>query len=273
MATGIHCKATQKWTAALDLSFHSSSYFLKCEERVGKITSLLTRESWRKWAKVEREMEKLIRDCQYLIDRICLLTDGTFSKSYGSDFSSNSGAVTGIGLRSSKVIEYETLQRKCLKCDKGVPKDKHDFPKNCNESASSMESCGTARIFARARDEESLNADVDIWVGDNDSGTYNRVVALNLVVPPQKILCCKHLTKNCISKKLRQAVLTSSMQDRPFRIKLAEELHTLQAEVRSLVEEMEMCQVEDLQKKLREVTHHFFGKHSHCGLREDSLNV
>lgn len=97
---------------------------------------------------------------------------GWGQRSNGFKYDSLNGFCVIIGLKSGKVLDFCTKNRKCKKCDfekKSGTKIAHDCRLNHFGSAKSMEAEGAVQLVARSIILKNGDVQVGVFIGDNDA--------------------------------------------------------------------------------------------------------
>lgn len=80
-----------------------------------------------------------------------------------------------VSCHSGKVVDYDTKNRKCRKCDLGHPSENHDCRKNHEGSAKSMEAAAAADLCNKSTILAESKVEVRIFVADGDSSHIAKV--------------------------------------------------------------------------------------------------
>ena len=85
------------------------------------------------------------------------------------------GYGTIIGFLTGRILDYESRNRKCKKCDKNIPKSQHDCRKNFVGSAKAMEADVGASLINNSDILTEVGVNARIVIGDDDSTTISAV--------------------------------------------------------------------------------------------------
>lgn len=100
---------------------------------------------------------------------------GWSQRGNGFTYDSLNGYCAIVGLKTGKVLDYCTRNRKCRICDvansKGQPVKKHDCRLNYFGSAKSMEFDGAVYLMTKSDILKEANVEVGAFIGDNDNTT------------------------------------------------------------------------------------------------------
>lgn len=97
---------------------------------------------------------------------------GWSQRGNGYTYDSLNGYCALIGLKSGKVLDYCTRNRKCRICDTGARSGvikKHDCRLNFSGSAKAMEADGAVELVTKSAVLKNANIQVGVFIGDNDS--------------------------------------------------------------------------------------------------------
>lgn len=100
---------------------------------------------------------------------------GYSGRGTGFTYDSLNGYSALVGLQSKKVISFATENRACRMCSSGHPKWDHDCRLNFHGSAKAMEAEAAVRLVTANPILKSLNLELGIFIGDNDSSSFNAV--------------------------------------------------------------------------------------------------
>lgn len=137
---------------------------------------------------------------------IRIITDGSWGKrSYGRYFSLLSGCAAIIGLRTNKVIFFDTRNKYCHTCKvaetKDIPVKEHKCNKNYSGPSSGMESDIIIQGFKEC---DLLGARFNVLISDGDSNMYKMIRDLRIYKDPDvfvaKLECVNHLYRNFYKK-------------------------------------------------------------------------
>lgn len=95
------------------------------------------------------------------------------TKGSGRSYDSLSGTAGIIGFNSKKILSQVVLNRKCRKCDIGIPKNAHKCYLNFVGSAKAMEPKAAALLVGENSIFSECNVQLGIFIGDNDSSAIN----------------------------------------------------------------------------------------------------
>ncbi len=117
------------------------------------------------------------------IAEVAVTVDGTWQK---RGYSSKTGAVFVMSVRTGEVLDFEVLSLVCFECRAREKKDKdseeykawynahqRSCPINHQGSSGDMESKGACKIFLRSVEKRNLK--YTVMVGDGDTGCFNAV--------------------------------------------------------------------------------------------------
>lgn len=97
---------------------------------------------------------------------------GWSQRSNGYSYNSLNGYCAIIGLKTGKVLDFCTRNRKCRICDIGLINGKikeHDCRLNCYSSSKAMEADGAVQLVTNSNILKAANIEIGAFIGDNDS--------------------------------------------------------------------------------------------------------
>ena len=146
---------------------HSKSY-KAIERRVGPIIEKVAEGSCNNWLEKEKESNEGEQD-------IAISFDMGWQKR-GKARNSRTGHGTAVGRSTGKIIDFETKNTSCRKCESaaktGKEPESHDCRKNHDGSSKAMEAAAAAEIYERAK---GRGVQFSTFIGDEDSTTISRV--------------------------------------------------------------------------------------------------
>ena len=96
----------------------------------------------------------------------------------GYTYDSLNGYCALIGLKTGKVLDFCTRNRKCKVCDVSAITGKvkeHDCRKNFSGSAKAMEADGAVQLVTNSQILREANLQVGVFIGDNDSACMSSI--------------------------------------------------------------------------------------------------
>lgn len=205
-----------------------------------------------------------------------IITDGSWGKrSYGRFFSSLSGCAVIIGLRSNKVIFFDTRNKYCHTCKiaegRGLTVKEHRCNKNYSGPSSGMESDIIIQGFKEC---DVLGARFNVMISDGDSNTYKLIRDLRIYKDPDvfvaKLECVNHLYRNFYKKfnnlgsitrfdpGCRQSIITDDMCAKISKAIRSATKHWHDAD------ETLAIKSRNLEKDIMNVLDHYIGYHEKC---------
>jgi len=198
---------------------------------------------------------------------IAAIVDGGRGKrSYGHNYSSNSGVGCVIGERTGKLLYLGVRNKCCYRCSVSAPDADpvdHVCTKNFTGPSTGMEQTIIVEGLTHVYREHGLW--VKFVIGDGDPSVYARVRERaprgSLVL---KLECSNHMTRNYTSKL--HAVRQNTKFPLAARKVLTDTIPRLSAAVRGATRNSaeEGGGVEQLRADLRNGPRHVFGDHSGC---------
>ncbi|XP_058809610.1 uncharacterized protein LOC131674797 [Phymastichus coffea] len=179
----------------------------------------------------------------------------------GHTYDSLNGYCAIIGLKTGKVLDYCTRNRKCRICDlellTGVGKP-HDCRKNLTGPAKAMEGDGAVQLVTASKILKEHNVQIGVFIGDNDSSSM-AAIRSEIDYPIIKQSDMNHTTNN-VGSKLYAIQKTSDPN------------HELTGDV---IKHIQRCftyavhqnkkHLEKMKAALENVPYHLFDLHKNCG--------
>ena len=103
---------------------------------------------------------------------------GWSERGNGYTYDSLNGCCALIGMKSGKVLDYCTRNRKCKICDSELQTGLHkkqDCPLNFTGSAKAMKADGAVQLVTQSQILKESNVQVGIFIGDNDSSSISAI--------------------------------------------------------------------------------------------------
>lgn len=206
---------------------------------------------------------------------IVVICDGGWGKrSYGKAFNSLSGCAVLVGLRTGKIVYYDTRNKYCHTCkiaqSKCTPVNQHDCNINYTGPSSGMEADIIVEGFKFC---EAHGARFNKFIADGDSNTYKNLRDIRIYQNPdvfiEKYECVNHLHRNFQSKftglssitkfdsDLRKFVKPKRGYDISKGIKFAAK-HWRESDL------SEIEKINALEDDIMNAPSHYFGVHENC---------
>jgi len=103
---------------------------------------------------------------------------GWSQRGNGRVYDSLNGYCSIIGLKTGKVLDFCTRNRKCRICENGLRTGKvstHDCRLNFHGSAKAMEADGAKQLLTNSEVLKNANVEVAVFIGDNDSSSMSAI--------------------------------------------------------------------------------------------------
>lgn len=207
---------------------------------------------------------------------IRVITDGSWGKrSYGKFFSSLSGCAVIIGLRTNKVIYFDTRNKYCHICKlaevKGVTPRQHRCNKNYDGPSTGMESDIIINGFKEC---DQLGARFNVLISDGDSNTYKMIRDLRIYKEPDvfvaKLECVNHLYRNFYKKFNNLSTISKFDSDsrkkyitKAFCLDMCKGIRMASVHWRASTESLSM-KIRLLEKDILNAPAHYLGYHEDC---------
>lgn len=97
---------------------------------------------------------------------------GSSQRGNGFAYDSLNGYSAIIGLKTGKVLDYTTRNRKCRACENAIStgiKKEHDCRLNFHGSAKAMETDAAVQLVTNSQILKNNNLEIRVFIGDNDS--------------------------------------------------------------------------------------------------------
>ncbi|XP_044594135.1 uncharacterized protein LOC123271775 isoform X2 [Cotesia glomerata] len=192
-----------------------------------------------------------------IINIIVSFDMGWTKRGNGRSYDSLNGYSTIIGFLSGKILDYDTKNRKCRKCDLGHKKEDHDCRLNFHGSAKAMEAAAGVQLVNHSTILKEAGLQVRVIIGDEDSSMIAAVRADNPTKKFHKLSDKNHLAKN-----------------------FGKELYGMQSKYKELtrknvIPHLKKCftyavsqnkgKSEQLAVNLKQIPDHLFNRHENCG--------
>ena len=115
------------------------------------------------------------KSLQNILSIIVSYDMGWSTRGTGRSYDSLNGYGTIIGFFSGKILDYQTCNRKCRKCDLGYKKGHKGCRKNFEGSAKSMEAYAGAKMINNSKILKNAGLEVRVMIADEGSSTIASV--------------------------------------------------------------------------------------------------
>lgn len=209
---------------------------------------------------------------------IRIITDGSWGKrSYGRFFSSLSGCAVIIGLRTNKVIFFDTRNKYCHTCKLAESKGDGEIAKDhkCNKNYSGPSTGMESDIIVQGFKECDVHgARFNVMISDGDSNTYKLIRDLRIYKDPDvyvaKLECVNHLYRNFYKKFNHLSSITKFNCDHRHSTISKQMCANISTGIRSATkhwcnaDEPLPTKIRMLEKDILNVLPHYLGYHEQC---------
>lgn len=250
LQTGQGFSHLDAFMAIVGLPCFAGQKFKLLERKVGKSIETVAIESCEKWREEEKNIESENPD-----SKLTGAYDTSWSKR-GGGYNALSGRGTVIGVNTGKCIDFGIKNKHCRTCltaeKKDIKPQIHDCRKNFSGTAKSMEAAICEDLFKKE--------DYKVMIGDEDSSAEAR---LRSTVNPDLE---KWSDKNHVLRTLGKILLQNkSLTFGAGNSRLTDKVIEYITSNFSTALNQNKGDPEGLQKTLKSIVPHAFGKHEDCG--------